>query len=178
MRIKDHRNFAYWVFFIKGEPEDIRVPTEGYASNILDLEAMVRAQFANLPDVDWNEKLKEEAHMNGIREDEILREIIQHQICLRNPGIQCWNSGIGDKIHEIAGKIDRVAEKTPLRNLYKTAVKAVTKQISEKPSTTLGGCGSCGGSRSYNPNARNNLGRAGKVNRFLGKKPSDQIPMG
>lgn len=146
-----------WVFHVRMGELDAVAPEAGRANGIGQLEAAVRGFM----------------QANGIPVPESLREHIEHQICLRlGDGAKewCWNSGIGDKLHHEAmkpalQKIASVLESGKPGRLRKLAARAA-RRLSE--------CSGCSGTRVYDK-GRDNLGRAGKLNR-IGKalriKPS------
>jgi len=174
MKIKNLKGFKEWVFFITIHPnEEIRIPVEGFSDSIHDLEERILMQFQIMDEIDWDSKLDEEATVNNISRDKILKEIIQHQICTRNENVECWEMGIGDIIHSVSKKIDYVGANIPG---YKYVAKAATKIATGKASSRLGACTTCGGTRSFSASEAN-LGRAGYMN-SIGRKPADRIPMG
>ena len=117
----------------------------------------------------------------GMEVPENLREIIEHQICLRqpNPTQACWSSGIGDDLHHkwIKPFLTRVADalegKQPAfpDKATRSPKRRFTGMISQAAKTVakaarrVASCGSCGGSRTYKQGT-NNLGRAGQLNRI------------
>jgi len=117
----------------------------------------------------------------GMEVPENLREIIEHQICLRqpNPTSSCWSSGIGDDLHHkwIKPFLTRVADalegKQPAfpDKATRSPKRRFTGMISQAAKTVakaarrVASCGSCGGSRTYKQGT-NNLGRAGSLNRI------------
>ncbi len=132
--------------------------------NSLDnLESKVTAQFRNLK----------------MAVPENLRQIIEHQICLRqpNPANSCWSGGLGDDLHHkwIKPFLTRVADKldafpTPFRGVNERPKGGIISRAAKaiaKTARRVSTCGSCGGTRVYEQGA-NNLGRAGQINQVVG----------
>lgn len=112
------------------------------------------------------EKVKGAFSNNGIPIPEDLQVIIEHQICVcqDNPTEVCWSGGIGDDLHNkwIGPFLKRLARAmdTSEEGVISRARRAVAK-TAEK----IAGCSSCKGSRVYQ-NGKNNLGRAGTLNKI------------
>lgn len=139
--------------------------TDQVSANGLDtLVDKTSAQFKNL----------------GMEVPENLREIIEHQICLRqdNPLSACWSGGFGDDLHhkwinpfltKVADTLDKTpsfpdrATRSPRRN-FTSVISKAAKAVAQT-ARRVASCGSCGGSRTYKQGS-NNLGRAGSLNRF------------
>lgn len=98
-----------------------------------------------------------------------VKMMIEHQMCVRHKGnVQCWSGGIGDDIHDVVCKVEGwVLEKAPAPIVK--MVRRFAKAASKGKSNSFAGCASCGGTSIMNP-AVENLGRAGKLNKFIGTK--------
>lgn len=157
-----------WTFsLLTPEGVESMVPPAGSFSTLTELTQAVVA-IINIYDEategKYSQKQRAFALSQGLEFTDFIRSAIQHQLCLRNKGsIACWNDGLGDKLHEAAGKVDAFIDKTftgKLKQRIQTFVMAVTP--SHTP--TLSGCSTCGGTTTFDPNA-DNSGRAGKVSR-------------
>jgi hypothetical protein len=125
----------------------VRVPSDKTANGVSQLASLVKAAFRN----------------NKIPVPPNLEEIVEHQICIRQPEPLsiCYNGGIGDMIHHQLAK--------PVLNAI--ALKAGKVKMGEgiaRIARKVAGCGGCGGTRTY-ASGKNNLGRAGKLNSIAGK---------
>lgn len=140
-----YRNFYYEGKDAKGKTRTYKV---GPANSIEQLVVWSTRQMEN----------------QGVEVPPNLQEIIEHQICVRfsKPSEYCWNSGIGDEIHNqwAVPFLDRMATLT--------SSLGVVGQVVAKAVQKIKGCQSCGGTRTYKQGA-NNLGRAGSLNK-LSKK--------
>jgi len=164
MRLKNLQESPHGGFVFFFHNEKLHQTDQVMANGIETLLNKTEAQFRNL----------------GMEVPENLREIIEHQICLRqpNPTASCWSSGIGDDLHHkwIKPFLTRVADTldkpTPFpdkatRSPKRTFTSFVSKATKAAASTIrrVASCGSCGGSRTYKQGS-NNLGRAGTLNRL------------
>jgi hypothetical protein len=156
MRLANDNNTPsrFRVFYYEGKDEKGRVKTfrVGPANSIPQLVQWSQAQMKN-QGVELPENL------------ETLREIIEHQICIRmvHPYRYCYSGGIGDDIHNkwikpflssIEVKVEKMGK---LGKLVATVVKKVKS------------CGGCGGTRVFKSGV-NNMGRAGKLNKLKPNK--------
>lgn len=94
MRLKDKNTSPIGGFYYI-DPNYGRVPVSG------GFETLVR-------------RTEEKYLANGANPPDNLREIIEDQICMRQPPDRCWYSkGLGDRIskvvHAVAGVVDKVA---------------------------------------------------------------------
>jgi len=143
------------------------IPAEDKYTNGLDkLTSLVMGQVKQFPQ-SYMDGISFNASKLDISPGKYIMAAIEHQICLResDPKQMCWNGGIGDKIHTLAGDIDRAIAKAPsiISKVGIAAVKAATLVTTGKAHRKLGTCSTCGGTRVFSPNA-NNLGRAGTLN--------------
>ena len=172
MTIKNINTFTEWRFDVIN-PENNQVftiPIDGKKSkSIQELTSLVVSQMAEFDRISNNEytkKAREEAVKLDISFPAYVQKLIHHQIC-RKGLADCYSNGVGDDIHKLFGGLDGIVAKlpTPLRR----AAEAVTKVITGGQKK-LGGCSACGGTKTFEP-SKNNLGRAGTVNRVTkGKK--------
>lgn len=157
MTLKDYNrspaNGGFRFFYKKPDGESSQVH---HPSSIEQLVVRTVEQFRN----------------NGMEVPENLRQIVEHQICLRqpNPLESCWSGGLGDDIHHkwispFLSKVEKLSDKM---------VKG-RKGIFAKVVAAVGGvarairkCGDCGGRKTYEQ-GKNNLGRAGTLNRISRK---------
>ena len=176
MKIKEHQNFTKWKFYFKDlEGGTLSFPKSGgYSPNLHELATEAAAQF-EIFDTDTEGKytrlIRKQAEHLGVDYLEYLKVIIEHQLCLRHETEArelCWNDGLGDKLHEFSGKIDHAIETfpKPLKKLAQAAVVVATKAATRKGNKKLGGCGTCGGTETFDPDT-NNLGRAGSLNNLV-----------
>lgn len=91
-----------------------------------------------------------------------MRKLIEHQMCLRGKA-ECYQDGLGDKLHNVMTKVDAVVASAP--GPLKKVAESIIAAITPSHTTTLGGCSRCGGTRTFQKN-KDNLGRAGRLNRF------------
>ena len=76
---------------------------------------------------------------------------------------------MGDDVHTVISKVEGfVLDNAPA--VIVGAVRRFAKAVTRGKSNTVSGCSSCGGTAALDPNAKNNLGRAGALNSFLKKK--------
>lgn len=97
----------------------------------------------------------------GMEVPDNINEIIEHQMCLRDPDpkARCWESGIGDAIHQkfavpFLKAVELVAQKAKLAKVQEAA-------------QFLESCSACSGTQIYDANDKHgNMGRAGKLNKL------------
>lgn len=175
MQIKNHNTFSKWKFFFKDlEGNDLSFPMSGgYSPNLHALALEVESQFEVFDvatDRKYTELIRKEAKALSKDYLDYIKILIEHQICLRhdNNNDLCWNDGLGDRLHEISGKVDHMISKfpAPLKKMAEAAVKVATKAATGKAQKKLGVCGTCGGTDSFDPNKKN-LGRAGSLNNMV-----------
>lgn len=171
MRLKtlNESPFGGFVFFFHNEKLH---QTDQVQANGLDtLTDKTAAQFRNL----------------GMEVPENLREIIEHQICLRqpNPTASCWSGGLGDDLHHkwigpfltrIADSLDGSTGSPPTappfpdkatrspKRVFRGFISKAAHAVAQT-ARRVASCGSCGGSRTYRQGS-NNLGRAGSLNKL------------
>lgn len=144
MKLKDYSksppNGGFTFFYYNLQKEYMQVK----GNSITQLELRSRTQMQN----------------QGLTVPDNLREVIEHQICLRqpDPGSVCWSSGLGDVIHQDIAK--------PVANVVSKIAKSLGMPKIAKAVKKMGGCSSCCGSKTYTQ-GENNLGRAGKVNKVF-----------
>lgn len=172
MRIKNKDRFTKYEFYlISPLGEEVRIPEDGrFDTSLSSLASKVVAQinaFDAHTNNEYSKNLKKRASEKGASFQDYIRLLVEHQICVRNPHPDqiCWDSGFGDRIHMLAGKVDSFVEKLPtsFKTIGKTLTKAATFVATGKSSSTLGGCQTCGGTRRMDP-SKNNLGRADLLN--------------
>lgn len=170
MTIKDTSKFGEWRFSLINPEnnQEFSLPIGGgKAKSIQELTGLVVAQmdeFDRITGGEYTKKAREEAAKKNKSFPAYVNLMIHHQLCVRyNPSMPglCYSNGLGDNIHTMFKGLDKVIEKMP--HLVRSAAAAVTKRITNGE-VKLGGCQSCGGTRSFNPK-KNNLGRAGKLNK-------------
>lgn len=175
MKIKDHRRFTRWEFYL-GEEDKYRIPREGHSGSREKLVKEVKEimQSLEMQQVGnfWS-KVKEEAEKYGAEVDQYLGLLIEHQICVRLKQLGkdslCWSSGLGDTVHKYIGKAeDLLLSKSPgpLKKAYTGAVKKLLPGSGGRTRK----CGACGGSSSFSTKQKSNLGRVGILNKMGGKK--------
>jgi hypothetical protein len=178
MIVKNKSAFGEWKFFLI-HPEngsELKLPIDREnAQSISEITQIVVAQmteFDRISGGQYTSKAKEEAASRNISFPAYVNLLIQHQICLKNGGNNiCWEGGIGDTIHKMFSKIDGLVAKMP--KALQSAAAAVFKAVTPSGSRTLGGCSSCGGTKTFNPNV-NNLGRAGTLNKISPSNPPNE----
>lgn len=145
-----HEGFVF--YFI--HPSNGETQMVGGANSIDTLETKVRHQFSNLK----------------MPVPENLREIIEHQICLRQPRPMesCWSGGLGDDIHHkwvkpFLAKVASVSEPTKVGGGIISRIRRGAASMARR----VGSCGSCGGTHVYEQSSQN-LGRAGQINQVVG----------
>lgn len=148
MRLKNlnqspHDGFVFYYEGKGGGP--VRVPVTGSAGSMRRLVLLASRALVN----------------NGLDVPDNFRDVVEHQICLRQPDPDgaCFSSGLGDDLHHKVMKplfigLSEAAAKVGLDSLAAGAKK-------------VAGCSGCGGTRVYKQ-ASNNLGRAGSVNNMAG----------
>jgi hypothetical protein len=99
-----------------------------------------------------------------------IKTIIEHQICLRQPSPieACWSSGLGDDLHHkwIAPFLKRVSMGlAPSEGSSEGLISRARKKASGIVQS-IARCSSCSGTKVYDK-SKNNLGRAGMVNKLL-----------
>lgn len=131
-------------YYVLPDQSEGRIPVTGSANGIKALAVLARAI---LPP-------------QGITVPQNIEEIIEHQICLRqpNPTSACWKSGIGDSLHHSIFK--------PLSEKLASAISSFAPKAAARV-RSIGGCSSCSGTKTYDQR-RNNLGRAGTLNKLHG----------
>lgn len=170
MRVANPNQVTNWRFFlIDPNGEEVIIPPEGGHSTKDKLVRQVMSYIGMYDNITSREYSKEQRALAleaGKSFEEYISKLVEHQVCIRNKSVKCFNDGVGDKIHEAMGKVDGYIEKAPLpvRKIIERMVASVTPSRSK----TLGGCGGCGGTRVMSPN-RNNLGRAGRLNRLFNR---------
>jgi len=160
-----------WVFWIKHESYEIRIPAKGTYSDIQRLSSDVVSQFKELDSRggEYMKTLEAGAAKLGLDPRAYLIKVIHHQACLRisieDRNRLCYSDGIGDDLHILAGKIDNLIDRAPkiLSRLASVAVAGATKLATGRSSPTLSGCQTCGGTKSFEQN-KNQLGRSGTLN--------------
>lgn len=177
MRLKDPLNYGSWIFFIGEESEDdsqlLRIPEQGTMNSRKNITRAVMATFESLArqgKPEYKQVAMEEAQMMNLSYDAYVAKVIEHQICIREGGVgggKCYPSGIGDKLHSFAEKIDAKIDKAPklVKKVFEKVVKSTVfqgKKVSPGRKVRLGGCSACGGSRSFS-RAGKNMGRAGRM---------------
>lgn len=173
MRLRNPQFFSRYEFFmLDPHGSEVRIPREGFAQNISQLTELAWSQMGSFDAATQNqytELLRQEAEKNGLSPKAYLRQVIEHQICLRSAKDACWNDGIGDTVHTFFKKIDGWIDNSKY-NLVKKIGKAVTMAATYVATGTsqksFGSCSKCGGTKSYDAN-KSSLGRAGKVNQFF-----------
>lgn len=151
MKLKDPWRFSDWVFYyqtLDTPPQEGRI----VGSSEEDLLMKVRKQLNAI----------------GVTPPPDLKEIIQHQICLRqaDPKSLCWNSGVGDKLHHDWMKPFLTKVALTVEQSTKNSIMIKVGQKVAKGLRKIAACTTCGGTTTYLPN-ENNRGRAGSLNDFL-----------
>lgn len=140
------------------------VPVGGYSFHFygVSLEAVGKRRMQTIT-CDSISQLTEKTRLTFLAQSipfpDNMQEIIEHQICIRqpNPPEACWSSGFGDDLHSlIVPFVKKIADKLEAGKNAKLASRL--RKVSD--------CSSCGGTSVFDPNV-NNLGRAGKVNHLL-----------
>lgn len=152
--------------------KEVVVPADGRgASSISELAKLVILQFIEYDRVtngEFTKKSRKEASELKLQYSNFITKVVQHQICLRvggeDPMRICYNDGIGDRLHEFAGKVDKVVAAAP--RAVRVVGQALTKIVT-KGSRTLRGCNGCGGTKTFRMGDKRTLGRAGKVNEVM-----------
>jgi len=174
MYLKNRMQFSSWEFFLEDpDGNEIRIPEKGkYASSIDQIFHMVMDQIDQFPE-EYTDMIRFNAGKLTTPWRSYIKKVIEHQICIRNnrPDELCWNDGFGDKLHSLTKKIDVVIDHLPkfISSAAQMAVRAVTKAATGKSSPRIGGCATCGGTRTFNPGVQN-LGRVGKLNVVLSRQ--------
>lgn len=166
MRIKNINQIGEWRFYLENpEGEEVVVPPSGWFNTLQQLKEAVLS-YIDIYDTAtggaYSKEIRRDAEKEGLSLDAYMIKLIEHQFCLRNSGIKCWSSGVGDTIHSILSKVDGFIEKASpaVRGKMQDAIERVTPSHSR----TFGGCSVCGGSRVMKSSG-SNLGRAGRFNR-------------
>lgn len=174
MKPKNPNNISSWKFQLTDpNGEVISIPLTGTFNTRRLLHTAVMSHILIYDEATkggYTKKAREEADLYKVDLSTYMLMVIDHQMCLTNRAIDCWNDGLGDKIHEAMGKVDGYIKHVPL--VVRKHVETAIQKITPSRSKTLGGCSSCGGSRVFHP-YENPLGRAGTVNRWTkrgGKK--------
>ena len=164
------------VFFLKDPvtEEVIRIPEKGGAKSLPDLaNAVIRqvSEWDRVTDGRYSQQAKQEAADLKLTWQAYWNKVIQHQMCLRatEPEKVCWNDGFGDTIHRAASMVDDLIDKAPkfIKGAGQKAASLITRAVSGTGHKRLSGCSACGGTKVFDPNAKRNLGRAGKVNSII-----------
>lgn len=167
MRVKDVSKVSQWSFqLIDPDGNEVRIPNEGGFSSLQQVTGAVLSYitvYDNATKGEYSKNLQEEADKLDLDLRGYLSKLIQHQLCLTNKAVACWSDGFGDNIHRLLGKVDSYVEKAPakVKQLMQTAISRMTPSRARSFSS----CGACGGTRVMDPKV-NNLGRAGRFNRF------------
>lgn len=171
MTIRNPSTFSAWKFFLSA-PDG----TE-FALNEYTLPRLVELVIRQLDQFDgsnpgFTAKARQEAKSLHYDWERYISLAIQHQLCLRLGGVSsglCWR-GTGDKIHEFMKELDHVVEKSPgiLKAIGEGVTRMITRITSSEPVKKLGGCISCGGSKTFNA-SKKNLGRVAKFNKRINK---------
>lgn len=138
-------------FFYYEDPktkEEVKVPSGSRQANgVAALTAQVRNAFSKA----------------GIPVPAQLAKIVEHQICIRqaNPKSVCFMGGLGDDIHHNLAK-------PVLRSIEMFAGRVKMNAVA-RTARRVGGCAGCGGTKTYK-SGKNNLGRAGTLNKITGSK--------
>lgn len=175
MRLRRPLNYSNWLFFIEDpEGNELRLPATGHFKNKQEAVTHVTSYINHLAEsghVEYKNTIIAGAGRLGISVTEYSGLLIEHQLCLRNKGVEsglCYNSGFGDTLHQIAGKVDTIIAKAPAP--IQKAAKAILSRVlpkdnKGKPQVRAGGCSRCGGTRTFTAN-KNNLGRASNLNKY------------
>jgi hypothetical protein len=172
VRPKNPNNVSSWKFQLT-DPSGIllTIPNIGTFNTKAQLHAAVMSHIRVFDEVTkggYTKLIREEADKWKETLDQYMGRVIDHQLCVTNRAVDCWNEGLGDQIHEVMGKVDGYVKKTP--EVVRKKVEAAIQRITPSRSKSFGGCSACGGSRVFHP-YENPLGRAGTVNRWTkGKK--------
>lgn len=129
-------------FYFRRESDNLQIKITG--RNLRDLADKARKAMVN----------------SAMSPPDNLAEIVEHQICLRQPEPTeaCWNSGAGDALHH---DLLKPFLKKAAKSLKALGLKRIGEAVRRKA-----GCSSCGGTREYRSGV-DNLGRAGKLNKVL-----------
>lgn len=169
MTIKDHTRFGEWKFYLVDPVTgaDLKIPIgEPKTQSLPALVQLVAAQmeeFDRITDNKYSAKARQEASNKGMNLNQYISLLIEHQICVRssNSSDLCWSNGVGDVVHGLFTKVDGLVANLPAP--LKRIAASIIEKITPSSSQTLGGCSSCGGTRSFTPDA-SNRGRVGKLN--------------
>lgn len=169
MTPKNASQIGSWTFRMKDlEGKEIVVPPSGHFNNVTALLTAVLEYirtFDSISNGEYSKKQQAFAQEQGYSFPDFMMSAILHQMCVNNKGaIPCWNDGVGDRIHEAAGKIDGFIQALPegISKRMKKVVQAITPSHVPRFSN----CATCGGTPVFDPN-QDNSGRAGKVNRMF-----------
>ena len=163
-----------WVNLQTPEGTDMRIPTVGVAGSLANLITMLDQEIESFTQQGFNYKpqLTEQAKKVKMSYRAFLSTAIENIMCQRNPG-NCYPDGIGDKLHLMSGRIDRLANMLPKR-IGRVARAVIAKSVGAATGQrnyqgTAGGCQICGGRKSITP-GRSTLGRAGRLNALTRRK--------
>jgi hypothetical protein len=171
MILKDKSKFTRWQFWMQDpEGNEFCLPGENeYASSFPALYTLIMDQIKAFPP-SYKDLVRHNADKLGMTFSQYIEMSIEHQICKRqpNPLDVCWEGGLGDHIHTLAGKIDAVVDTMPsmFKSMAELATGALTFATTGKAQKRFGSCQTCGGTKTFSPD-KNSLGRAGIVNTFV-----------
>ena len=152
--------------------DEMRLPTKaGFASSLNQLTEMVVSQissFDKVTDNGYSKKLRESAAKQNLAFSQYMSKLVEHQICLRQPNSTefCWGDGFGDEVHKFFTKIDGWFKDKPrlMQGIGTMATQIATKLATGTAKHKFSECSTCGGTKVLSKN-KDNLGRAGKLNR-------------
>lgn len=133
----------YFYYRNPATKEVVRVPQSRPANGVQQLATVVRSAFVN----------------NNIPVPDNLELIVEHQICIRqaDPKSVCYSGGLGDTLHHSLAK--------PVLEAVSVAAEKAGASGFARAVRKVSGCSGCGGTRVYEK-GKNNLGRAGKLNKL------------
>ena len=149
------------------------IPEKGSASSMSQLVTMVTVQMKEFDKQGYNytEKIQMQADHYRTPFRAFLEKLVENQMCKRMPG-KCYSSGIGDTLHSLAAKVDKKIDNLDAskRKTARRIVKRLTAMATGgKASPQFSSCSVCGGTKSISKD-QDNLGRAGKLNRFTDRR--------